>query len=74
MSTIEQRRVDEETPLLYDGKKLLRTPLPKFQLAILLFSQFCEPMTSISIFPYINQVRFLHPGLHLLTFNFEVDH
>ncbi|KAF8348802.1 major facilitator superfamily domain-containing protein [Amanita rubescens] len=56
MSAIEQQCVDEETPLLYDGKRPLHTPLPKFQLAILLFSQFCEPMTSISIFPYINQL------------------
>ena len=34
-------------------------PLPKLQLAILLLLQVCEPITSQSILPYINQVRLL---------------
>lgn len=78
MSAIDQRRyVDEETPLLYDGPstKPLRTPLPKLQIAILLFLQCCEPMTSITIFPYINQVysRWLtQPGLLLLTLTLKL--
>ena len=40
-------------------KKLLPNPLPKLQLAIVLLLQICEPITSQSIFPYINQVRLL---------------
>lgn len=40
-------------------KKRLPNPLPKLQLAIVLLLQVCEPITSQSIFPYINQVRLL---------------
>ena len=40
-------------------KKRTPNPLPKLQLAIVLLLQICEPITSQSIFPYINQVRFL---------------
>ena len=39
--------------------KRLPNPLPKLQLAIVLLSQVCEPITSQSINPYINQVRHL---------------
>jgi len=53
---------DERTPLLNDcaqteETKKAPTPLPKFQLAIVLLLQICEPITSQSIYPYINQVR-----------------
>ena len=37
----------------------LPNPLPKLQLAIVLLLQVCEPITSQSIYPYINQVRLL---------------
>jgi hypothetical protein len=40
-------------------KKRLPNPLPKLQLAIVLLLQVCEPITSQSIYPYINQVRLL---------------
>ena len=40
-------------------KKRLPNPLPKLQLAIVLLLQVCEPITSQSILPYINQVRLL---------------
>ena len=33
------------------------TPLPKLQIAILLLLQLVEPISSQSIYPYINQVR-----------------
>ncbi|KAJ7728465.1 major facilitator superfamily domain-containing protein [Mycena metata] len=33
-----------------------RTPLPKFQLAIIMLVQVCEPLASQSIYPYINQL------------------
>ncbi|KAK7032774.1 major facilitator superfamily domain-containing protein [Favolaschia claudopus] len=32
------------------------TPLPKLQLAIIMLVQVCEPLTSQSIYPYINQL------------------
>ena len=53
--------IDEETPLLHnhtlkDQRTSARTPLPKAQIAICLFLQVCEPLTSQSIYPYINQV------------------
>ena len=49
---------DEETPLLHvnSQKQLLPSPLPKLQIAIVLLLQVCEPLTSQSIYPYINQV------------------
>ena len=49
---------DEETPLLDTNpqKPCLPTPLPKLQIAIVLLWQVCEPLTSQSIYPYINQV------------------
>ncbi|KAF8630793.1 hypothetical protein AX15_002723 [Amanita polypyramis BW_CC] len=57
MSNIEQRPViDEETALLSDVSGKRKTPLPKLQIAILLTLHLCEPITSNSIFPYINQL------------------
>lgn len=46
---------DELAPLLSPQKKA-RTPLPKLQLGILLLIQFAEPISSMSIYPYINQL------------------
>ncbi|CAK5268662.1 unnamed protein product [Mycena citricolor] len=46
--------VDEEAPLL--PKTKTKTPLPRLQLSIILFSQLCEPLASQSIYPYINQL------------------
>ncbi|TFK27818.1 MFS general substrate transporter [Coprinopsis marcescibilis] len=49
--------LDEEMPLLVDAKKRTkRTPLPKLQIGIVLLLQVCEPITSQSIYPYINQL------------------
>ena len=49
---------DEESYLLRDGKpKRKETPLPLAQILVLLLLQLCEPITSQSIKPYINQVR-----------------
>ncbi|KAK2462968.1 hypothetical protein APHAL10511_005020 [Amanita phalloides] len=58
MSNSEHSFADEETALLSDGlgQKRQRTPLPKLQLSVLLFLQFCDPMTCISIYPYINEL------------------
>ena len=51
-------------------KKRLPNPLPKLQLAIVLLLQVCEPITSQSIFPYINQVRlFADREKHLNLFD-----
>jgi len=67
----DETMVDEGTPLLNDRSQERRrddvqaenrpkrriTPLPRFQIAIVLLQQLCEPLTSQSIYPYINRVR-----------------
>ncbi len=51
----------EETPLLCDGNApRMKTPLPIKQIAVLLLLHLSDPITSQSIKPYINQVRFNH--------------
>ncbi|PFH51063.1 hypothetical protein AMATHDRAFT_59741 [Amanita thiersii Skay4041] len=45
-------RADEETPLLHQTAKKTPTPLPWFQLSILLFLQLAEPLTSQVIHPF----------------------
>lgn len=47
--------INEETPLIITKPKR-KTPLPKRQLGIVLLLQLCEPITSQSIYPYINQL------------------
>ncbi|KIY45865.1 MFS general substrate transporter [Fistulina hepatica ATCC 64428] len=52
---------DEETPLLPYSSEMVesmrrRTPLPLLAIAITYFLQVCEPLTSQSIYPYINQL------------------
>ncbi|PFH51069.1 hypothetical protein AMATHDRAFT_143443 [Amanita thiersii Skay4041] len=48
---------DEQTALLFNNSKpKVRTPLPKLQLTILLILNLCEPITGLSIYPYINQL------------------
>lgn len=52
-------RSDERTPLLEAVPSTVKrtpTPLPKLQIAIALLLQVCEPITSQSIYPYINAV------------------
>ncbi|KXN84876.1 hypothetical protein AN958_12006 [Leucoagaricus sp. SymC.cos] len=60
MPSTHSTLVDEETPLLPSSveapKKRQPSPLPKFQIAIVLLLQLCEPITSQSIYPYINQL------------------
>lgn len=49
---------EEGTPLLSDlNPPRAETPLPVTQVLILLLLQLCDPITSLSINPYINQVR-----------------
>ena len=48
--------VTSETTPLQGPRKKPRTPLPKFQIGILLVLQLVEPIAALSIFPYINQV------------------
>ncbi|KAG1748659.1 major facilitator superfamily domain-containing protein [Suillus lakei] len=49
--------VNETTPLVpAKGSKKPRTPLPKFQIGMLIILQLAEPIASTSIFPYINQL------------------
>ncbi|ESK95906.1 member of major facilitator superfamily multidrug- dha1 sub-family [Moniliophthora roreri MCA 2997] len=52
---------NETTSLLHDQentrrKSRTKSPLPKLQIAIILLLQICEPLTSQSIYPYINQL------------------
>ncbi|KAI9452887.1 MFS general substrate transporter [Lactarius psammicola] len=48
---------DEETPLLHDRNAPRKeTPLPITQIVVLLLLQLSEPITSLSINPYINQL------------------
>ncbi|KAF8267055.1 major facilitator superfamily domain-containing protein [Lactarius quietus] len=48
---------EEETPLLRDGNPPRKeTPLPITQILVLLVLQLCEPITALSINPYINQL------------------
>ena len=54
-----QGTVDEETPLLHNASTPRKaTPLPITQITILLLLLLAEPITSLSINPYINQVCF----------------
>ncbi|KAF5359733.1 hypothetical protein D9756_003044 [Leucocoprinus leucothites] len=60
MTVANSNVVDEETPLLTSpveaSKKRQASPLPKLQITIVLLLQLCEPITSQSIYPYINQL------------------
>ncbi|KAG6839132.1 hypothetical protein C0991_005522, partial [Blastosporella zonata] len=50
---------DERTALLADSLRHRKPkPLPWFQISIVLLLQLCEPITSTSISPYINQLVF----------------
>ncbi|KAJ7075174.1 major facilitator superfamily domain-containing protein [Mycena belliarum] len=48
--------IDEVMPLLPQPQRKGPTPLPKLQLAIVMLVQICEPLTSQSIYPFINQL------------------
>jgi len=49
----------ETTPLVPAGaSKKPKTPLPKVQISILMMLHIADPIASMSIFPYINQVCF----------------
>lgn len=66
MTTIDRTRNDEEAvSLLPPGEDSQEkrmetiTPLPRFQIFILLIVQIVESITSMSLYPFINQVRIL---------------
>lgn len=47
----------ETTPLLHEiPQKKQKTPLPKLQISILVLVQLAEPIASMSVYPYINQL------------------
>jgi MFS family permease len=51
------RPTNETTPLVpARASKKPKTPLPKLQIGILMTLQLVEPIASMSIFPYINQL------------------
>ena len=54
---------DDENTLLLNAQlesiKQKRTPLPWLQITIILLLHTCEPISSQSIYPYINEVFFL---------------
>ena len=60
----------EVTPLVpAKAFKKPKTPLPKLQVGILMMLHVADPIASMSIFPYINQVRLYKNLLATLTFN-----
>ncbi|KAG2128576.1 MFS general substrate transporter [Suillus clintonianus] len=58
MSTSDvQSSETERLPLLHETQqKKQKTPLPKLQVSILMLVQLAEPIASMSIYPYINQL------------------
>ncbi|GLB44900.1 putative major facilitator superfamily protein [Lyophyllum shimeji] len=51
------RIVNEESALLSQSPKRRKpNPLPWFQISVVLLLQVCEPITSQSIYPYVNQL------------------
>lgn len=54
---------NEQTPLLHSYRR--STPFPKLQIGILLFLQITEPICSMSIYPYINEVCSVFPVLFI---------
>ena len=58
MDATNTPHVASETTPLVSAKvsKKPKTPLPKFQIAILMILHVADPIASVSIFPYINQV------------------
>ncbi|KAI6133549.1 MFS general substrate transporter [Pisolithus croceorrhizus] len=56
MVLVKKMAVDESTPLLENSQAKTKTPLPKVQLGLTLFVLFSEPMSSLYIFPFINQL------------------
>ena len=59
MDGVEGIPDDENTPLLnaqLESTKQERTPLPWLQITIILLLHTCEPISSQSIYPYINEV------------------
>ena len=51
--TVQATLVDDEDA--HQQQRQKRTPLPKFQLFVVFFAQFSEPITAIVIYPFINQ-------------------
>ena len=49
-------QIDEETPLLDDNGKQKITPLPWFQISIIIFLQLAEPLTGNVVTPFAPQV------------------
>jgi len=54
---VDQKSVPIEPPTTTQDKLELksRTPLPKFQLFLVCFIQFAEPLTASVIYPFVNQ-------------------
>ncbi|KAF7364336.1 Efflux pump azaL [Mycena sanguinolenta] len=53
---MEDSEPTERTALLPKSENKSTTPLPKLQLAVIMFVQICEPAASQSIYPYVNQL------------------
>ncbi|KAG2075673.1 hypothetical protein BDR04DRAFT_1091265 [Suillus decipiens] len=52
-----QGSANETSPLLHETPQTKqKTPLPKLQIGILMLVQLAEPIASMSVYPYINQV------------------
>jgi len=70
MDPVNDIQDNEQTPLLKKPQKPAYTPLPKLQIAIVLILQICEPICSMSIYPYINEVssQLFYPPCALLIY------
>jgi len=70
MDPVNDIQDNEQTPLLKKLQKPAYTPLPKLQIAIVLILQICEPICSMSIYPYINEVssQLFYPPCALLIY------
>ncbi|EDR12983.1 major facilitator superfamily multidrug-resistance, DHA1 sub-family [Laccaria bicolor S238N-H82] len=51
---VRETPVDDDDDA-HQQQRQKRTPLPKFQLFVVFFAQFSEPITAIVIYPFINQ-------------------
>ncbi|KAF7358943.1 Efflux pump azaL [Mycena sanguinolenta] len=56
MDEMDETMAEETTALIPKPREPTPTPLPKLQLAIIMFVQICEPTAGQSIYPYINQL------------------
>jgi hypothetical protein len=69
----DSRIAGETTPLVsVEASRRPKTPLPKFQICILMTLQVAEASALVSIFPYINQVFYNDTTLAVFSYCFAL--